>query len=565
MLLSSPNCFTAGEAPPTTLGVWAGANATLAPYEVVAGDAAHTVIGYTNFHAYVSVSGVEGYTISAVNFTATAAGVALALPALPLYRGQPAAPVPNVFLAGWGANNVTTVAFLPAPVAAGVLRVGNATLTAAGQARRTIGRCSGTRIGGNLYVDRIARLAAQYVHTCGQFGDLGAPLLAWESGALAVVGVLQGQDQFPCALNKATFVSIPFRQEWVDDTLRVVGGQAVPYEVCPSPSTTPSFTARPTTSPSVTITSSPSPTPAPIPPPYTIPWWWIMCIVLGIGVMCGGTAAAVWYSRKRLAAWRRVLPIDKAALSRPHKEHVIPPTDIDAELAAAASKIVEDPATKRIFMASMSKAGRAADAAVVVSDAMLPVRRAAGAGASDDSARAGGDPLALPSERSEAHAHEKAVAAVASDLEGCAALWLVTRWSGIRRRHSRTTNSHDRALPPPSPPLQRRRSRHVTTASPATARVRRATARLPSLRRVLPTAVPARRGSGGGCGQACGVHAGARQPADRHASHGGARRRPVFTSSCRRGCLHCGRWRRGWRASRHGSACGAVHVAAPLP
>lgn len=322
VLLTAPACFLPTEAPITAASSYDGSLANLTAYPVQLADATRTVIGFTTFHYYVYNTGQEGYRLSVVSFDRTPAGIALDTPWYPIFMNEIIPPL-AVVAGGFGPNNLTVSGLFTFPVGNGVLRMTNGTLTGAGQSVKRIGKCSGYRIGGNLYLDKVARMAASYVRMCGQFGDMGSPLFLDFNGTTMLAGVLIDVDVYPCAVNKAIYTSVPFRQEWIITRVKALTNAVTfPVEYCPTASNTPS----------ATITRSPSGTASPSmiinitiivpPPPPPFPWWWIVTITVAIMVLLAAGFAVVLYVRRWFALMRDVTAYDKAVFTRPHPDHV---------------------------------------------------------------------------------------------------------------------------------------------------------------------------------------------------------------------------------------------------
>lgn len=328
ILITAPACFLPTEAPITAASAYDGSIANLTAYPVQLADASRTVIGFTQFHYYVYNTGQEGYRLSIVSISLTPAGAALNIPYYPIFMNEIIPPLAGV-AGGYGPNNLTVSGLFTYPVGNGQLRMANVTLTGAGQSVKRIGKCSGYRIGGNLYVDRVARMAASYIRMCGQFGDMGSPLFLDFNGTMMIAGVLIDVDVYPCAVNKAIYTSVAFRQEWIITRVKALDSSVTfPVEYCPTASNTPT----------ATITRSPSGTASPSmiinitiivpPPPPPFPWWWIVTIGVAILVLLAVGVAVVVYVRRWFALMRDVTAYDKAAFTRPHPDHVSKAPDL---------------------------------------------------------------------------------------------------------------------------------------------------------------------------------------------------------------------------------------------
>lgn len=328
VLITAPACFLPTEAPITAASAYDGSIANLTAYPVQLADASRTVIGFTQFHYYVYNTGQEGYRLSIVSIALTPVGIALNIPYYPIFMNEIIPPLSGA-AGGFGPNNLTVSGLFTFPVGNGQLRMANVTLTGAGQSVKRIGKCSGYRIGGNLYVDRVARMAASYIRMCGQFGDMGSPLFLEFNGTTMIAGVLIDVDVYPCAVNKAIYTSVPFRQEWIITRVKALDSSVgFPVEYCPTASNTPT----------ATITRSPSGTASPsmiinitiiVPPePPPFPWWWIVTMGVAVLVLLAVGIAVVVYVRRWFALMRDVTAYDKAVFTRPHPDHVSKAPDL---------------------------------------------------------------------------------------------------------------------------------------------------------------------------------------------------------------------------------------------
>jgi HAMP domain-containing protein len=329
VLLTAPACFLDTEAPLTLPSSYDGSFSNLTAYPIQASNPSATVIGFAVSHYYVYNTGQEGYRLSVVNFTRLSAADDLGIPYYDLQTADLTPPI-AALSGGFGPSNLTVSGLLTSPVGAGAFRMANVTLTSAGQSVRRIGKCSGYRIGGNLYMDKITRLAASYVRMCGQYGDMGAPMLLDSgNGSLLVTGTLIDVDVYPCAVNKAIYTSIPFRQEWVKAKVELLTTAVrYPAEYCPSATPSPSATASHTVSASPSASIIINVTVVVVPPPTPFPWWWVVTILSAFVAVLLVAAAIVWYVRRWTRLQRAAVEYDKAMFTRPHPDHVSAAPDL---------------------------------------------------------------------------------------------------------------------------------------------------------------------------------------------------------------------------------------------
>jgi hypothetical protein len=294
-------------------------------------------IGVTNFHYFVYNTGQEGYRLSVVNITRFPSSfrtnplTGLKESIVPYYGivEKDLEPPLAGYSGGYGPNNLTLVVNDIYPLGNGIQRMANVTLTGRGQSVRRIGKCSGVRIGGNLYTDRIARLRDSYVRMCGQYGDMGAPLLFDAGNSTYLVGgTLIDVDVYPCATNKATYTSVPFRQEWIKAKVQLLQTVVswIP-EFCPTASQTSTMTGTGTATGTPSTSMIINVTIIIPPPPEPFPWWFVAAIgsaILGLIVIAAGI---YWYVRRTLKIMRAAQGYDKAYFSRPHKDQIAPPPE----------------------------------------------------------------------------------------------------------------------------------------------------------------------------------------------------------------------------------------------